>query len=121
VIYLDDSLITMTYARNAAAGMGIVYNPGEFVMGYSNPGYLLILIMGCLMGAAPATAANLSYLGLSVGIVAAGWLPLKRIAAAVAAALVPAWFFTQPLLWQSIKGMETPLLLFCGIQRVVCP
>ena len=41
----DDAYITMRYARNAAAGEGIVYNPGERVEGYSNPLWLGLLVV----------------------------------------------------------------------------
>lgn len=33
---VDDVFITLRYAHNNAAGLGPVYNPGEFVEGYSN-------------------------------------------------------------------------------------
>lgn len=32
----DDAMISMRYARNLAEGFGLVWNPGEFVEGYSN-------------------------------------------------------------------------------------
>jgi hypothetical protein len=33
----DDVMISMRYARNLAEGVGLVYNPGERVEGFSNP------------------------------------------------------------------------------------
>ena len=32
----DDTLISLQYARNLAAGRGLVFNPGEYVEGYTN-------------------------------------------------------------------------------------
>ena len=39
----DDQMISMRYARNLARGVGLVYNPGEYVEGYTNFGWTLIM------------------------------------------------------------------------------
>src|SRR5947207_1976256 len=39
----DDQMISMRYARNLARGHGAVWNPGEFVEGYTNPLWTLIM------------------------------------------------------------------------------
>ncbi|HYH46151.1 MAG TPA: hypothetical protein VEG34_10725, partial [Thermoanaerobaculia bacterium] len=39
----DDGFITYRYARNWAEGLGLVYNPGEEVLGTTAPGYALLL------------------------------------------------------------------------------
>jgi arabinofuranosyltransferase len=39
----DDSYISFRYAANLAEGNGLVFNPGEFVMGYSNLLWVLLL------------------------------------------------------------------------------
>jgi arabinofuranosyltransferase len=40
----DDGLITFRYAANVLAGHGIVYNPGEYVQGYTHPLWMLLLV-----------------------------------------------------------------------------
>ncbi len=40
---IDDAYITFRYARNLAEGHGLVYNPGERVLGTSTPLYALVL------------------------------------------------------------------------------
>ena len=40
---IDDAYITFRYARNLADGHGLVYNPGERVLGTSTPLYALVL------------------------------------------------------------------------------
>ena len=40
---VDDAFITFRYARNLLAGHGLVYNPGEWVLGTTTPLYALIL------------------------------------------------------------------------------
>lgn len=39
----DDQMISMRYARNLAEGHGLVWNPGERVEGYTNPGWTLVM------------------------------------------------------------------------------
>jgi hypothetical protein len=39
----DDQMISMRYARNLAEGHGLVWNPGEYVEGYTNFGWTLIM------------------------------------------------------------------------------
>ncbi len=41
--YHDDAYITLRYARNFIAGSGIVWNPGEYVQGYTNFLHLILI------------------------------------------------------------------------------
>lgn len=43
---VDDAFITYRYVRNFVGGHGLVYNPGEFVLGTTSPGYALLLSIG---------------------------------------------------------------------------
>jgi hypothetical protein len=61
----DDAYITMRYARHAAAGEGLVYNPGERVEGYSNPLWLGLLVVAAKLGLDLVVAAKL--LGIIAG------------------------------------------------------
>jgi arabinofuranosyltransferase len=51
---IDDVFITLRVAQNAANGVGLVYNPGEYVEGFSNMLFTLLL-------AAVATIVGTSY------------------------------------------------------------
>ena len=55
----DDAYISFRYARNLADGMGLAYNPGEAVMGFSNPSWTLLLALGASVGIDPELAAPL--------------------------------------------------------------
>jgi hypothetical protein len=47
----DDAFITYRYARNWAEGAGLVFNPGERVLGTTAPGYALLLgVLSALTG-----------------------------------------------------------------------
>ena len=56
----DDIMISMRYTRNLASGVGLVYNAGERVEGFTNP---LLTFLAAGLHLLPATAPTLS-LGL---------------------------------------------------------
>jgi len=64
----DDAYITMRYAHNAAAGAGLVFNPGERVEGYSNPLWLGLLVVAAKLGLDLVATSKL--LGLLAGVLA---------------------------------------------------
>ena len=39
----DDGMISMRFARNLASGLGLVWNQGERVQGFTNPAWTLIM------------------------------------------------------------------------------
>jgi hypothetical protein len=47
---IDDAYITFRYARNLADGLGLVYNPGEWVLGTTAPLWAVILGAGYRLG-----------------------------------------------------------------------
>jgi arabinofuranosyltransferase len=55
---LDDAYISFRYARNLARGMGLVYNPGEYVKGYSNTLFTLLMVVPELFGSNPIWLAR---------------------------------------------------------------
>ncbi|HSG99047.1 MAG TPA: hypothetical protein VLB27_03295, partial [candidate division Zixibacteria bacterium] len=71
----DDAFISFRYAQNLAAGLGLVYNAGEFVEGYSNFLWTVILALGIRFGASPEALSQ-----------------VLGVASFVAAAVTLAWF-----------------------------
>ncbi len=47
---VDDAFISLRYARNFANGMGLVYNPGERVEGFSNPLLVFLAALAFRLG-----------------------------------------------------------------------
>lgn len=47
---IDDAYITLRYARNLADGLGLVYNPGEWVLGTTTPAWAVLLAAGYRLG-----------------------------------------------------------------------
>jgi hypothetical protein len=55
---IDDAYITFRYARNLAGGLGLVYNPGQHVLGTSTPLFAAILAsIAAATGLDPPSAA----------------------------------------------------------------
>src|SRR5918993_5755754 len=46
---IDDAMISMRYAWNLSHGFGLVWNPGEYVEGYTNPLMTLIMSLPALV------------------------------------------------------------------------
>ncbi len=53
----DDQMISMRYARNLAQGHGLTWNPGEYVEGYSNLLWTLLMAAVHALGASDGHAA----------------------------------------------------------------
>lgn len=113
---IDDAFITFRYAQNLLAGEGLVYNPGERVLGTTTPIYALLL--SGLAAFAGGSRANFPLLALLVNAVADGvtcWLLPKLGArlgfrsAGVATGLV--WAIAPWSVTFAIGGLETSVLV----------
>jgi arabinofuranosyltransferase len=111
--HCDDSYISYRYAANLVAGRGLVYNPGEYVEGFSNLLWTLLVAAGLALGVGAKTAAHV--LGLASGCATllatyafarSGLRSSQSWCAAIAAWIV----FASPVFarWTT-SGMETPL------------
>jgi len=114
---IDDAYISFRYARNLAAGEGLVFNPGERVEGYSGLSWVLILAAGDALGAPPPALAK----GLGA-LLGAGTLLLvgarRRLPDLLAAALLALSF---PFAYHSVNGLETALAAFLVAALVLVP
>ncbi|MCC6548039.1 hypothetical protein IT570_12810 [Candidatus Sumerlaeota bacterium] len=76
----EDAFITFRYTRNFADGMGLVFNAGERIEGYSNLLWLLILTpfewIGVRLHVVARILSTLSF----AGVVVAGWWYARRTA-----------------------------------------
>lgn len=73
----EDAYITFRYARNLAQGAGLVFNPGEWVMGFTSPLWTVWNAVGIAFGADPVVWAQGS--SMIAGAVAL-WLALRLLA-----------------------------------------
>lgn len=112
----DDAYVTLRYAANLGRGLGLVFNPGERVMGTTSPLFTFILTLGGgIFG-----LRHLEEVAVSVGILASlGTLFVcERSLTAVGLPRAVMWAFLAVLafvpsfLSNSVSGMETPVVLF---------
>ena len=65
---IDDAYISYRYSRNLAKGLGLVYNAGERIEGYTNFSWTVLLALGAKLGVDPAVTAKV--LGFAFGLAA---------------------------------------------------
>ena len=123
----DDAFISFRYVRNLLEGHGLVFNPGEYVEGYSN--FLWVLELAAIwwaLGVAPEDAAPWLSVAFTAGAIAAmlWWiarLPLLRhrgLVAWMAQGLVCA--SATFAVWTSGGGLETRQFTFFIVLAVMC-
>src|SRR6202166_4995814 len=112
----DDAYVTLRYAENLMKGLGLVFNPGERVMGTTSPLLTFILAtFGKIFG-----ASHLELIALTVGILASAGtlyfcergLRAAGLPASVQWTFLAVVAFVPSFLSNSTSGMETPLVLF---------
>ncbi len=123
----DDAFISFRYVRNLLEGHGLVYNPGEYVEGYSNFLWILELaVIWGLFGVRPEQAAPWLSVAFTAGTIAAmtwwitrlPWLRHRGLVAWMALGIVcsSATF----AVWTSGGGLETRQFTFFILLAVVC-
>ncbi|MGE5263332.1 MAG: hypothetical protein ACM3S0_08120, partial [Acidobacteriota bacterium] len=107
---IDDAWITYRYAENLANGLGMVYNPGEHVLGTSTPLYTLILAILHVFGApVPASSQAIGFVAM-LGTLGGIFLLTKRVHSEPAALLAAGLVVSMGSFNQVVaQGMETPL------------
>jgi hypothetical protein len=112
----DDAYVTFRYARNLAKGLGLVFNPGEHVLGTTTPLFTFLLAAGArLFG-----SQYIEQLAVTIGVLAS-LASIYFSERALTVAEVPEevkWTFLSVLCFlgsfvtNATSGMETPLVLF---------
>lgn len=116
----DDAMVSMRYAWNASHGVGLVWNPGERVEGYTN--FLMVALMTLwtsFLGKSDAVlAVQLCGIPTLLGVGVLGMLHARELASGgevrpsgwiAHLSLVGALAY-YPLLYWTLTGMETGLL-----------
>ncbi len=106
----DDAFITYRYAQNFRQGLGLVYNPGEWVLGTTTPFFaLLIGIVGFLVNDLIALGhwlSVLAWIATALGAMALFWQDGRQRSALIGALLIA----FSPQVYISL-GMETALVV----------
>lgn len=111
---IDDAYITFRYARNLAAGAGLVYNVGERVLGTTTPLYTMLMAGAWLLGLhdLPAVAVIVNALADAGTAVVLYWLA-RRLGTGlpVAMAVGLAWAISPMSVTFAVGGMETSVVI----------
>ncbi len=118
----DDAYISFRYAANLVHGQGLVYNPGEYVEGYTNFLWVMTSALTLKLGFDPAfTTYVLNTIFAIALLVLVGWFGSRlvewgRVATGLWALPVAAIALTDALAYALINGLETTLftLLLTG-------
>jgi hypothetical protein len=115
---IDDAYITFRYARNLADGLGLVYNPGEWVLGTTAPLWAVILGACYRLGLTdlPWLATALSGLCDAASAVLLVYLARRIGWPWLGAALVGmAWALNPMSIGFASGGMETSLFVLLAL------
>lgn len=108
----EDAYITFRYSRNLIEGYGLVYNPGERVMGFTSPLWTLWNALGYGLTRDPALWSRASGCAADlVTLVGVTWLldrSISRVSAWCFAVFFAAWPYFSAV---AVSGMETGVLV----------
>jgi len=115
IVQADDAFISYRYSLNLATGHGLVFNQGEYVEGYTNLLWVLLVAAFIRLGIhAPSAAQGMSVFFGALSLImlhayVRRFLP-RRFAWLAAAAPLVMWASNGFACWMS-AGLETPLFL----------
>jgi hypothetical protein len=108
----EDAYITFRYARNLSSGNGLIYNPGERVMGFTSPLWAVWNALGIALVHDPVPWSRASGLALDLLTLVVVVRLLERHATRTAAWCFAGFFALWPYFSAvSVSGMESPLML----------
>lgn len=111
---IDDAYISYRYAKNLARGLGLVYNAGERIEGYTNFLWTLILAGGIRIGLDPDIVAKVLG-GLSaIGALGFTYLLAERFKPYELLPCVATWLLASSMVFSgyAVFGLETSFFLF---------
>jgi arabinofuranosyltransferase len=110
---VDDAYISARYARNLVRGYGLVYNPGERVMGYTNLSLTLIEALVEQFGLDGVLAAKIVGVAAGAGVLGLTFLLARKAGGSVGAATLAVAFLAvyPPLAISAVMGIETTLFV----------
>jgi hypothetical protein len=122
---VDDAYISFQYTRNLVEGRGLVFNPGEYVEGYTN--FLWVIVLAPVYAVTRALELDFTRAAIGVSIVIAmcnlglvyaiGRKLFDRDWFAISIALVLC-ALDNAYLGYAMSALENPLLMFCSLVAV---
>ncbi|MEM6992215.1 MAG: hypothetical protein AAF721_17015 [Myxococcota bacterium] len=111
---VDDAYISFRYARNLAAGHGLVYNLGEAVEGYTNFSLTVILGAGMAVGIDPHPLSKVLGAAAALGTLVVVYRLSNRLLPLTGLPCVATWLLatSAPFSNWSVFGLETTIFAF---------
>jgi hypothetical protein len=108
---VDDAYISYRYARNFARGLGLVYNPGERIEGYTNFLWTLLIGFGFKLHLDPEALAKILGGLASLGCLGAVYVISRRLRPFSAFPCVATWLMATSIVQSgyAVFGLETSL------------
>jgi len=123
----DDAMISMRYAHNFASGLGLVWNPGERVEGYSNFLWTLYMAGIHLLGV-PTSKTSFMVIFTNIALAALAIPVLVSLVHVMGGGALVLFFslgsyvLSKHIAYWATEGVETPLLtllVLLGTYRVL--
>ena len=110
---VDDSYISFRYARNFAKGIGLVYNPGERIEGYTNFLWTVILGVGIKLGADPDLLAKILGGAAALGSMTLTYTLAARFKGYRTLPCIATWLLCSTVVFSgyAVFGLETSLFV----------
>jgi hypothetical protein len=111
---IDDAYISYRYARNLAGGLGLVYNAGERIEGFTNFSWTVILAGGIALGIDPDVLAKLLGGAFALGTLGMTYVVANRFAPFGAFPCVATWLLASSIVTSgyAVFGLETAMFVF---------
>ncbi|AKT35942.1 hypothetical protein [Chondromyces crocatus] len=111
---IDDAYISYRYARNLAGGLGLVYNAGEHIEGYTNFLWTVLLAAGIPLGLDPDLVAKVLGGAAACGSLGAAYLLEQRLLPARSTPCLSPWLLASSIATAgyAVFGLETSLFVF---------
>ncbi len=111
---VDDSFISYRYARNLTRGLGLVYNEGEHVEGYTNFLFTMILAGGIELGLDPERLSKIIGAASAFGSLGLTYAISGRITPYRTLPCAATWLLASTIVFSgwSIFGLETGFFVF---------
>jgi hypothetical protein len=110
----DDAYISFRYARNLAEGLGLVYNPGERIEGYTNFLWTVLIAGGMKLGIDPHHIAKTLGAAAACGTLVMVYRLAHRLAPFRIVPCIATWLLASSMVsaGYAVFGLESSLFSF---------
>jgi arabinofuranosyltransferase len=108
---VDDAFISYRYSQNLANGLGLVYNAGERIEGYTNFSWTVLLAGAVKLGLDPVVTAKLLGALCGLGTIAATYFIANHLRPLSLAPCIATWLLSSTIVFvgYSVFGLETAM------------